>query len=139
MKLLTAFATTALTLLIANTAIASDIPDMTKIPDSYIVSSPINAKKTGRLTREKVAAYNEKVETHNVVTRVKFLLVKVKHEVVLIAIETCLASGHDGESVYQCPKYLEAKREYDVAGKEIKEHLNSSLLDLKNFLEATDN
>ncbi|WP_309738251.1 hypothetical protein [Chamaesiphon sp. OTE_20_metabat_361] len=136
MKLLTAFAATVLTLSIANTAIASDI---SKIPDSYIVSAPLNAKKTGRLTAEKVAAFNEKVETHNAIARVKTLVQEVKSSMVVIAIKTCLASGHDGESVYQCPKYLEAKREYDAASKDRGEHLDSSLLDLKNFLEATDN
>jgi hypothetical protein len=147
MKLLTNLTTVALTLSIATSVAAEQLPQVpnpnvilpANVPTATQPASAPKLKNPRLLTVEQKAEFDERVRSHDTVRAVLKLALEVKGTVAEISVETCLKAGYKSILIGQCPMYIEAMQNLKDTHKEYLEYIESSHRDEMNFLTSINN
>jgi hypothetical protein len=147
MKLLTNLTTVALTLSIATSVAAEQLPQVpnpnvilpANVPTATQPASAPKLKKPRLLTVEQKAEFDKMVNAHDTVRAVLGLAVEVKGTLGVIAVDTCRDNGYNSESMKRCPLYIEAVQNLHDAHDEQMKYIKISHQVEMNFLNSINN
>jgi hypothetical protein len=147
MKLLTNLTTVALTLSIATSVAAEQLPQVpnpnvilpANVPTATQPESAPKLKKPRLLTVEQKSEFDKKVKAHDTVRAALKLEKEVKAAMALISVDTCRSTGYNGDSIDQCPLHIQAMQDFKDAHNEYIEYIESSYRVEMNFLNSINN
>lgn len=147
MKLLTNLTTVALTLSIATSVAAGQLP---QVPSPNVVlpenvqtatqsASAPRIKKPRLLTIEQKAEFDEMARVHDAAREMLKLETAVKAARALISVDTCRSQGYNSSSMDQCFLLKEAQQNHLDAHNEYIKYVKISHFVEMNFLNSINN